>query len=143
MESLEESIKIVVEGCGVNLYDIATLKEHDDNIYRIYISSPEGITLEKCTEVSRMVSPILDIDEPMHGKYRLEVSSPGIERKLKKIQHYKGSIGANIRVKDFATDKLEGKLLEATDDHIVLETPNGNKTIQYDEILAASTYINW
>lgn len=143
MESLEESIKIVVEGCGVNLYDIATLKEHDDNIYRIYISSPEGITLEKCTEVSRMVSPILDIDEPMHGKYRLEVSSPGIERKLKKIQHYKGSIGANIRVKDFGTDKLEGKLLEATDDHIVLETPNGNETILYDEILAASTYINW
>ncbi len=143
MESLEESIKIVVEGCGVNLYDIATLKEHDDNIYRIYISSPEGITLEKCTEVSRMLSPILDIDEPMHGQYRLEVSSPGIERKLKKIQHYKGSIGANIRVKDFATDKLEGKLLEATDDHIVLETPNGNKTILYDEILAASTYINW
>ncbi len=143
MESLEESIKIVVEGCGVNLYDIATLKEHDDNIYRIYISSQDGITLEKCTEVSRMLSPILDIDEPMHGKYRLEVSSPGIERKLKKIQHYKGSIGSNIRVKDFATDKLEGKLLDATDDHIVLETPNGHETIPYDEILAASTYINW
>ncbi len=140
---LEESIKIAVEGCGVSLYDIAQLRENDRNIYRIYISSAEGITLEKCTEVSRMISPILDIDEPMNGKYNLEVSSPGVERKLKKTQHFQASIGENVRVKEITTDRIEGVLKEATEDHIILETKDGQETISYDEILAASTYINW
>lgn len=140
---LEESIKIAVEGCGVSLYDIAQLRENDRNIYRIYISSAEGITLEKCTEVSRMISPILDIDEPMNGKYNLEVSSPGVERRLKKTQHFQASIGENVRVKEITTDRIEGVLKEATEDHIILETKDGQETISYNEILAASTYINW
>ncbi|MBT7118251.1 MAG: ribosome maturation factor RimP, partial [Campylobacteraceae bacterium] len=111
--TLEESIQIAVEGCGVVLYDIAQLKEHSDNIYRVYIASKDGITLEKCTEVSRMISPILDLDEPMHGKYRLEVSSPGVERRLKKPAHFIGSIGSSVRIKDIATDKIEGVLKDA------------------------------
>ena len=141
--TLEDSIKMTVEGCGVLLYDIAQLKEHNDSIYRVYITSQDGITLEKCTEVSRMISPILDIDEPMHGNYRLEVSSPGIERRLKKPAHFIGSIGANVRVKDIATDRIEGVLKEADDNGIVVTTENGDEILPYDEILAAATYINW
>lgn len=82
--TLEESIQIAVEGCGVSLYDIVNLKENDMNIYRVYITSNEGISLDKCAEVSRQISPLLDVHEPLSGKYNLEVSSPGIERKLKK-----------------------------------------------------------
>jgi ribosome maturation factor RimP len=141
--TLEDSIQIAVEGCGVLLYDIAQLKEHNDSIYRVYITSQDGITLEKCTEVSRMISPILDIDEPMHGNYRLEVSSPGVERRLKKPAHFIGSIGANVRIKDIATDRIEGVLKDADDTSIVVTTENGDETIPYDEILAAATYINW
>lgn len=140
---LEESIKIAVEGCGVSLYDIAQLRENDMNIFRVYISSPEGVTLEKCTEVSRMISPILDIDEPMNGKYNLEVSSPGIERKLKKIHHFQASIGENVRIKEITTDRVEGVLKEANENYIILENKDGEEKIPYDEILAASTYINW
>ena len=141
--TLEDSIKMTVEGCGVSLYDIAQLKEHSENIYRVYITSQDGITLEKCTEVSRMISPILDIDEPMHGNYRLEVSSPGIERRLKKPAHFIGSIGANVRIKDIATDRIEGVLKEADENGIVVTTENGDEILPYDEILAAATYINW
>ncbi|MBT6107991.1 MAG: ribosome maturation factor RimP [Campylobacteraceae bacterium] len=141
--TLEESIQIAVEGCGVVLYDIAQLKEHNDNIYRVYIASKDGITLEKCTEVSRMISPILDLDEPMHGKYRLEVSSPGVERRLKKPAHFIGSIGSSVRIKDIATDKIEGVLKDADETSIVITTENGDETLPYDEILAAATYINW
>lgn len=74
--TLDESIEIAVDGCGVNLYDIVTVKENETNIYRIYITSPNGINLDKCAEVSRQISPLLDIHEPLHGKYNLEVSSP-------------------------------------------------------------------
>ena len=141
--TLEESIQIAVDGCGISLYDIAQLKEHSENIYRVYITSKDGITLEKCTEVSRMISPILDLDEPMNGNYRLEVSSPGLERRLKKPAHFIGSIGANVRIKDIATDRIEGVLKDANNSQIVITSDNQDVTLPYDEILAAATYVNW
>ena len=141
--TLEESIEIAVEGCGVSLYDIAQLKVHNENIYRVYITSQDGITLEKCTEVSRMISPILDLDEPIHGNYRLEVSSPGVERRLKKPIHFICSIGASVRIKDIATDRIEGVIKEANDTQIVLTTENGDEILPYDEILAAATFVKW
>lgn len=141
--NLEESIKLAVEGCGVNLYDITTTKEHDKTIYRVSISSPEGVTLDKCAEVSTMISPILDIYEPVHGVYNLEVSSPGIERKLKRKDHFKASIGEKVKVKDFATEVYKGELISADDEKIVVKTEFGEESITYDNILSASTYYEW
>ena len=141
--TLEESIEMTVKGCGVELYDIVTTKEHERNIFRIFITSPEGVNLDKCAEVSRLVSPILDIDEPMGGKYNLEVSSPGIERKLKKTQHYKASIGDKVKVKDFDKNTLTGELIAADDNEITIKTEHGEEIITYDEISSASTYYEW
>ena len=86
--NLEEQIKLIVENSGLKLYDIVTKKEHERNIFRVVVTSKDGVNLDKCAEISRLISPILDIDEPMGGKYNLEVSSPGIERKLKKPEHF-------------------------------------------------------
>lgn len=141
--TLEESIQIAVEGCGVSLYDIVSLKENDTNIFRVYITSNGGISLDKCAEVSRQISPLLDVHEPLSGKYNLEVSSPGIERKLKKPVHFKASLNENIRIKDFEKNILEGKLLRADDSEIVIETEHGEEIISYDEISSASTYYEW
>ncbi|PLY04307.1 MAG: ribosome maturation factor RimP [Arcobacter sp.] len=141
--NLEESIEIAVQGCGAELYDIVTAKEHDRNIFRILVTTKDGITLDKCAEISRMVSPILDIEEPMHGNYNLEVSSPGIERKLKKPQHFKASIGEKIRVKDFDKDIVKGELLSADDNEIKVKAEYGEEIITYDEISSASTYFEW
>jgi ribosome maturation factor RimP len=141
--TLDESIQIAVEGCGVSLYDIVNLKENDMNVYRIYITSENGISLDKCAEVSRQISPLLDIHEPMNGKYNLEVSSPGIERKLKRPAHFKASLNENIRIKDFEKNILEGKLLKADDNEIVIQTAHGEEIVNYDEISSASTYYEW
>lgn len=142
---LEESIKLAVEGCGVDLYDIQTTKEHKVNVLRVYISHKDGVNLDKCAHVSRMISPLLDIQEPMHGKYNLEVSSPGIERKLKTLHHFKCSIGCDVKVKEFATQTFKGKLLEVTDDGVITidDVDNGVQTTQFDNVLSASTYYNW
>lgn len=141
--NLEESIELAVEGCGATLYDIVTTKENDNNIYRVYVTAPDGINLDKCAEISRMISPILDIDEPMFGNYNLEVSSPGIERKLKKPQHYKASIGDKIRLKDFDKNILKGELLFADENEIKIKTEHGEEIVTYDEISSASTYYEW
>ncbi len=142
---LEESIKLAVEGCGVDLYDIQTTKEHKVNVLRVYISHKDGVNLDKCAHVSRMISPLLDIQEPMHGKYNLEVSSPGIERKLKTLHHFKCSIGCDVKVKEFSTQTFKGKLLEVTDDGVITidDVDNGVQTTQFDNVLSASTYYNW
>ncbi len=142
--NLEEQIKIAIKGCGVNLYDIATVKENDMNIFRVFITSPNGINLDKCAEVSRLISPLLDIDEPMNGKYNLEVSSPGIERKLKKLEHFSASIGELVKIKTFNKEKISGKLLNVNEDETIkILTKNGEKEIAYNEVSSASTYFEW
>ncbi len=141
--NLEESIKLAVESLGASLYDITTVREHDRNIFRVLVTAEGGVTLDKCAEISRMISPILDVAEPMSGEYILEVSSPGIERKLKKKEHFISSIGEKVRVKDFATDIYKGELIFADEEKIVLKTEFGEEEITYDNILSASTYFEW
>ncbi|XPV68135.1 MAG: ribosome maturation factor RimP [Halarcobacter sp.] len=141
--NLEQSIELAVEGCGAQVYDIVSTKENDRNIYRVYITSKDGVNLDKCAEVSRMISPILDLDEPMNGNYNLEVSSPGIERKLKNPRHYKSSLGEKIRVKDFDKNIIKGELIFADNNEIKVKTEHGEEIITYDEISSASTYFEW
>jgi len=140
---LEDSIKTIVQSCGVEFYDTAILKENDTNIFRVYITSKDGITLDTCAKVSRMLSPLLDVEEPLSGNYNLEVSSPGIERKLTKPQHYKASIGENISVKDIEKNIIKGKLIALLDEGLQIETKHGEETINFDEILSVKTYFQW
>ena len=141
--SLEESIKLAVESLGANLYDIVNAKEHDRNIFRVLITAENGISLDKCAEISRMISPILDVDEPMGGEYILEVSSPGIERKLRKKEHFLASVGEKVKIKNFATEVFKGELIFADNEKIVVKTEFGDDEIKYDNILAAATYFEW
>ena len=141
--NLEESIEIAVRGCDAELYDIVTTKENNNNIFRVLVTQKGGISLDKCAEISRMISPILDIDEPMYGNYILEVSSPGIERKLKKTEHFISSVGEKVRVKDFDKDIIKGELLSADENEIRIKTEHGEELITYDEISSASTYFEW
>ena len=141
--SLEESIKLAVESLGANLYDIVNAKEHDRNIFRVLITAENGISLDKCAEISRMISPILDVDEPMGGEYILEVSSPGIERKLRKKDHFIASVGEKVKIKNFAMEIFKGELISADNEKIVVRTEFGDDEITYDSILAAATYFEW
>jgi len=142
---LEEQIKIAVESCDVTLYEVGTAKYQSENIYRITITKAGGIGLDTCQKVSKMISPLLDINEPMRGKYRLEVSSPGIERKLKNIDHVKASVGEKIKGKEFSTETFRGELLSVAEDETLnLKDSDGKEfSIKYENILACATYYDW
>ena len=142
---LEESIKLAVEGCGVDLYEIQQTKEHKVNILRVYISHRDGVNLDKCAHVSRMISPLLDIQEPMNGKYTLEVSSPGIERKLKSLNHFKCSIGSKVRIKNYQTEISKGTVVSVSEDGLIIfnDLDNKKQEINYSDVLSASTYFDW
>lgn len=141
--SIEESIKLTVESLDVKLYDIVRTKEHGKDIFRVVITSSNGVSLDKCSEVSRLISPILDVEEPMSGKYHLEVSSPGIERRLKKLEHIIASVGELVRVKTKDLDVYEGELIDANTEKITIKTEEESVEVAQDNILSASTYFKW
>ncbi|MDR2639597.1 MAG: hypothetical protein LBC09_07170, partial [Helicobacteraceae bacterium] len=80
---LEEQIAALIASLGARLYDIETASEGGRKIYRVYIDREGGADIELCAKVSRALSPLLDLTPPIDGEYALEVSSPGIERRLR------------------------------------------------------------
>lgn len=141
---LYNALETAIKGCGVDVYDIEKLRENENYILRVSITSPDGVNLDKCAQVSNVISPILDIYEPMSSKYNLEVSSPGIERKLKNPKQFKASIGELVEIKDFEKNKVKGKLVSANDESITIELEDGeNKSYNYSDVSQAKTYFQW
>lgn len=141
---LYNALETAIKGCGVEVYDIEKLRENENYILRVSITSPDGVNLDKCAQVSNVISPILDIYEPMSSKYNLEVSSPGIERKLKNPKQFKASIGELVEIKDFEKNKVKGKLVSANDESITIELEDGeNKSYNYSDVSQAKTYFQW
>jgi len=141
--NFEEEIEKIVKANNANFYDTEIVTEAEGTIFRIFITQEGGINLDTCAKISRELSPFLDVYPPMSNHYRLEVSSPGIERKLTKPQHYKASIGENISVKDIETNIIKGKLIALLEEGLQIETKHGEETINFDEILSVKTYFQW
>lgn len=139
MSKLEEVIKNIVEDNGCELYDIEITKEGDNNFYRVYITKPGGVNLNDCEKINNLISPIFDIEDPIKDKYFLEVSSPGIERKLTKRKHFEKSIGEKVKVTTTDGEKIKGILKSFVDDKVVI----GDKEIEFEKIKKAKTYIDW
>lgn len=96
---------------GVRLYDLELIGVGHGKILRVYIDKddPAGVSLDDCSNVSRGLSLLLDVEDPINGAYNLEVSSPGLERVLKQKWHYDRSVGREICVQ---LKKHLGKIVE-------------------------------
>jgi len=139
-----EMIKKIIEENGAIFYDSEVVSENDNRIFRIYITAKDGVTLDMCAKISRIISPILDLEPPVNGTYTLEVSSPGIERTLKKAEHFKGSIGENVKIKLINTDKIIGKLSSYDGKALEVLEEDGERTkIDIEDIDKARTYYKW
>ncbi len=136
---LKEVIKNIVEDNGCELYDIEQTEEGDNKFYRVYITKPGGVTLNDCAAINNLLSPIFDIEDPVDGKYFLEVSSPGVERKLTKKEHFEKSIGENVKVTTTDGKKIKGQLKSF--DGEVAEI--GKEKVKFDDIKKAKTYVDW
>ena len=100
--SKDELIKLLepaIEHMGYELADLELKTGGADGLVRIFIDKTEGIGIADCEAVSRQVSAILDVEDPVQGNYALEVSSPGLDRTLTKPAHFKRFMGQDVRVK--------------------------------------------
>jgi ribosome maturation factor RimP len=150
--SLESDIKSLVKSVDLELYDTTIVNENDETIYRVSVTSPKltddgkkvGVSMDACVELTHLISPLLDVTPPVSGDYRLEVGSPGIERKLSNINQFKKSIGEKISILQTNKEKFKGTLLRVEDNKIFLK-PEDEEEIEldYSNIAKAKTYFEW
>jgi ribosome maturation factor RimP len=98
-EELTALIEPAIERLGYELSDLELKVGGQEGMMRIFIDKPEGIDLEDCENVSRQIGAMLDVEDPLPGDYALEVSSPGLDRKLTKPAHFQRFMGEDVRIK--------------------------------------------
>ena len=94
-----------VEGLGFELVGVEF--DGHQRVLRIYIDHPDGITLDHCSEVSYQLSGLLDVEDPIPGRYQLEISSPGMDRPLFTLEHFARFLGSVVRIQ--LTSPIEGR----------------------------------
>jgi ribosome maturation factor RimP len=141
--NLETQIAKIIEANGAFLYDTEVVTEFDETIFRILITKVDGVKLDLCASISHELSPFLDVNPPMSQAYRLEVSSPGIERKLVKPLHFQNAIGEKVKLKIANGDKVKGILKEANNTSIVITTKEDEASYAYSELNTCKTYFDW
>ena len=112
-ETVAELLRPTVEELGYMLWDVSYAKIGTEYHLEITIDSEEGISISDCEQVHRAIDPILDEADPIEGSYRLEVSSPGIERELRTDAHLAASIGLVAELKFFAAQNGSKSLVGA------------------------------
>ena len=144
-EKVESLIKEKIENIGYELYDVEYSKEGKNYYLRIFIDKPEGIDLTDCEKVNDEINDILDQANYIKEQYFLEVSSPGIERVLRKDKHLEQNIGTEINIKLFKKDEngnkeYQGILKSFDENNIELEE---NIIIERKNIAQIKTIYHW
>lgn len=146
-EKVEELVKEKIENIGYSLYDVEYAKEGPNYYLRIYIDKPDGIDLNDCEKVNDEINDLLDQADYIKDQYFLEVSSPGIERHIRKEKHLKESIGREINIKLFkAIEKqkeVTGILKSFDEANIIIETETQELSIERKNISLMKLAYKW
>ena len=143
-EKVENLIKKKIEDIGYELYDVLYIKEGKNYTLRIVIDSEKGISIEDCEKVNNEITDILDEEDYIKEQYFLEISSPGIERVLRKDWQLKKYIGEEVEIKLFKKDENNWKeyigiLKEISNNCIKIEDEQNEYSIDRKNIAQVKT----
>ena len=131
----------LAEDIGLQIYDVEYKKEGPNFFLRVYICGDRPVTLDDCEKISRPLSSALDETEISNDPYYLEVSSPGIERVLKRDKHILGALGETVEIKLFATidgtKRLTGKLKDYSDGCLTIYNEEEDKEYKIEKSKAS------
>lgn len=96
---LYEKLATLVNAMGCELVGYEMLPQGRQMTFRVYIDSPNGVTIDDCSKVSRQMGAMLDVEELIQGSYTLEVSSPGLDRPLFELEHFRKYVGKQIKIR--------------------------------------------
>ena len=138
-DNLHAMVAGVVEPLGYELWGIEMLpRAKSGQLLRIYIETPNGVGVSDCEKVSRQMSAVLDVEDPIHGEYTLEVSSPGMDRPLFTAPQFARFVGEDVRVKLHAgvsgRKNFRGPLLSVEDDRLRMQVDQETVELAVDEI---------
>lgn len=135
---LQNLIEPVVTSLGCDFWGFEYLNQGKYALLRIYIDKVDGIQVEDCEQVSRQVSSVMDVEDPIAGEYTLEVSSPGMDRPLFKIEHYQAYVGQRVKVRlriaFEGRKKFSGLLKGVEGDEVVIELDGEEYLLPYELI---------
>ena len=144
---IEKLLKEPIESLGYSLYDVEYAKQGKEFHLIVYIEKEGGIDLNDCEKVTEVINPILDSEDPIKDQYFLEVSSSGVEKPLRKLEHYKKQIGNKIEVNLFTKidgkNVLQGVLKDADEDSITMILNDEELKINLKQISNAKSVYEW
>ncbi len=141
-EKIQEYLQPITEKFNAFVVDVVLRGERSSNVIEVYVDSDNGISLDECSEISRELSEKLDEVDLIQGRYRLDVSSPGLERPLKLLRQYHKNIGRMCKVKfteDGKKNIREGILDSVTEKNITISKNGKLFEITFSDI--NETYI--
>lgn len=140
VDIVTELARPAVEQSGCILWDVEYVKEAGQYHLRVYIDKEEGISIEDCENVSRAIDPILDEKDPIDDSYVFEVSSAGLERTLRRPEHFARFIGNTVEVKLYkalnGSKVFSGNLTKYEKGNVTIETENGETTFMKEQVAA-------
>lgn len=124
-------VEPVIVGMGYNFWGMECQASENTAQVRIFIDHSEGITLDDCSRVSQQLSAVLDVEDPVQVPYTLEISSPGINRKLFSAEQMKDAVGSKVKVKTTwpinERRNIRGILKDANDEQLTVVTQEGDE----------------
>ena len=123
-QQLIDLLKPVVEALGFEFWGLEYIAQGKNSVLRVFIDSENGIHVDDCAQVSRQISGVMDVEDPITSEYNLEVSSPGVDRPLFTLEHFSRYVGEFVDVKlRYAFEgrrKFKGKLVGIEDDEDIV-----------------------
>ena len=145
-DKLEEIIFPTLIAEGVELVDVHVKGRPGSQAVKVFIDCASGVTLDKCTQVSRLLSDQLDIADLIPGKYRLEVSSPGVSRPLQTINDFRRNLSREVEIlftEDAVNRSVRGEILHVSDDAVTLKGKEDVQSVPLSAIKRGKIMLPW
>jgi ribosome maturation factor RimP len=144
-EELRNLLEPAIKALGYSLWGIEYVPQGKHSLVRVYLDKEGGIGIEDCTQASKQISSILDVEDPISGEYTLEVSSPGLDRVLFSLDQYREYLGWHLKIRlreNFENRrKFTGQLKAIVNDELVLIIGDEEYTIPYELVEKANLEI--
>ncbi len=148
LEEVRDLAEAVARRRNLTLWDVELGGGTGRQLLRVFVEGPDGVDLDTVAEVSEEISRGLDLKDPLPGRYTLEVSSPGLERNLKRPEHFAASVGRPVVIKTaevIAGDshRIEGVIAKVDDDAVKLTVEHEVVVVPLEKIRQARTVFEW
>lgn len=146
LEAVRTAVEPAVAALGLAVYDVELVGGAGTRTLRLTVSRSGGVDLDAITDVTRAVSPIVDEAATIGGPFLLEVSSPGVERVLRRPEHYASAVGEEVSVKVMSPSgprRVRGVLRAFDGERCVVATDDGDEAIAIGDVTQARTMFTW